>query len=275
MQVHVVDYSPESNNPKKKNSFLQKFFVGFFAALIIINVSVFSFLIGRNMSSSEASPTGSNIAMSKTDKETLGTQSETATSAASAEQSNRISPTPTLAENINELSISSTPELDGFWASDGTGSSIAGIQIGRNPQVVTRGFLTFDLTSVPEGVSISEAKVRLYLVREEGSVSPMGDLMVDHVRYGDSLDASDYSSVAILSSFTELTRSGNTNNWLEADITDAVLDDIDRTRANTQYRIHFENEVRNVSPDFLFIESGENYFSSNYPPELIIRHSRK
>ena len=272
MEVKVVDNSPNPKETGSKSSLLPKIIVAFVAAILILNVAVFSFLIGRSTSYSVSNQEES---IQVNTREALGAedvnQEVTDTASPSADGSNSLlSPTPTSA--AKEIVITSAPKTDGFRASDGTGSSVSAIQVGRNQDVVSRGFLSFDLQEIPSGAEVTEAIIEVYIVSTEGNPNRLGGLFLDHLVYGDTLDASDYSSVAILSSFTEFERTRREGQWISADVSTVVINDLDSTRTNSQFRLHFENETKTSSEDFIILESGENYMNSGNIARLRIKY---
>src|SRR4030042_1973423 len=125
-----------------------------------------------------------------------------------------------------------------------------------------RGFVSFDISDIPSGATISEATLRLYQVKTEGNpygVSVGGKLNIDHLTYGDSLDNSDYAMAALTSNFVVLTNNSVVE-WKDANVKTELKDDISNARSRSQYRIHFETE--NVggdsTGDFAYFESSEN-----------------
>jgi hypothetical protein len=168
--------------------------------------------------------------------------------------------------------INSTPELDGFLTSAGSGSSVSSIQVGRSADEVVRGFLTFEISKVPRNAKVQNVELRMFAIDTQGNPQRMGDLVVDHLIYGDRLHANDYSGVAILSSFVSLDPDRSDPSWYSADVTRAVTNDIDSIRTTSQFRIHFERETRTGSEDLIYFESGENYLGSNNLPYLLVEY---
>ncbi|QQS39386.1 DNRLRE domain-containing protein [Candidatus Woesebacteria bacterium] len=164
-------------------------------------------------------------------------------------------------------------DLDGYMASDGIGYSDKEIRIGRDSVSVTRGFVSFDLTVIPTGVTVKAASLRLYQIKTtENPYATIGDLRLDHLNYGDSLDAQDYSLPAFVSNFATISTSKNIG-WKEADVTNAVRDDFANGRGQSQFRIHFGKETlgENKSGDFVYFISSEQKGSVNRP-QLVIEY---
>jgi hypothetical protein len=183
-------------------------------------------------------------------------------------------PTPTPTPVIKTKTITSTVSLDGFRSSNGGGNDSVDVRAGRNIFLVTRGFVSFDLSGIPAGSTITEATLRLYQYDTNGSPYGVGgSLKVDHLNYGDALDNTDYGMAALLSSFTTLT-SNTVIEWKDADVTDQVKDDVANGRSRSQYRIHFttENKGGDVTGDFAYFESAENTGGTGKKPQLVVKY---
>lgn len=185
------------------------------------------------------------------------------------------SPTATLTPtpSTQTQTITSQAALDGFESTNGGGNTTADIQAGRNNTLATRGFVSFPLNSIPSGKTIDQATIRLYQKSKDGSPYVAGgNLMLDHLNYGSTLDNSDYNIAAILASFTTLSTSATTGEWREADVTDRVRDDIANSRTNSQYRLHFSTETigGDVTGDFAHFEAADT--GSGTIPQLFIRY---
>lgn len=182
------------------------------------------------------------------------------------------SATPTLA--IKTKIIPSINTLDGFRSSTGSGSSTVEIRVGRNENLVSRGFVSFDLSTLPQGVEIYEATLRLYQAQVIGNpYSSQNKLRLDHITYGDSLDASDFSSPALSSNFAVLSQDSKLG-WKEAEVRDRLKEDLANARSISQFRIHFEKEVTGGGPagDFVFFESADDSLGTKNTPQLIVKY---
>lgn len=216
-----------------------------------------------------------NISMMMNNGYALGARSdindlESTLDPSDATESADITPSPT--PTAKKIMINSTAELDGFLTSSGSGSSIASIQVGRSTDEVIRGFLTFEISRIPRNAKLQKAELRLFAVDTIGNPERMGDLIIDHLIYGDRLFPNDFSGVAILSSFTSLRPDRSDPGWYTANVTRAVINDIDSIRTTSQFRVHFERETRTGSEDHIYFESGENYLRSNNLPYLLIEY---
>lgn len=203
--------------------------------------------------------------------EPVSSVSATVTKSASPTITPSASPTPAVKTKI----ISSKSSLDGFRSSNNGGNNSLDIRAGRNSNLVTRGFVTFDITSIPSGANIESATMRLYQAKTVGSpYSAGGALKVDHLTYGDSLDSTDYSLPALTSNFATLT-SNATVEWKDANVTDQVKNDMSNARSTSQFRIHFTTEATggNVTGDFAYFDSANSYTeNSGHTPQLVVKY---
>ncbi|MCL5019701.1 MAG: DNRLRE domain-containing protein [Patescibacteria group bacterium] len=186
----------------------------------------------------------------------------------------KASPTPTPTPILKTKILTPNANLDGFRSSNGGGNSGLEIRAGRNANLATRGFVSFDITEIPSGAKIQNATLRLYQVKIIGSPYAVGgSIKVDHLTYGDSLDNSDYASSALSSSFVTLT--GNaTLEWKDAEVTDKLKDDVANARSTSQYRIHFQTETvgGDVTGDFAYFEAKENTQGTGNTPQLVVKY---
>ena len=181
-----------------------------------------------------------------------------------------LTPTPT----VKQKTLSSNTSLDGFQSSNGGGNKTLEIRAGRNVNLVTRGFVSFDLSEIPAGAVIKEVNLRLYQAKIIGNPYGVGgSLKIDHINFGDSLDNPDYGLAALSSSFITLT-SNNVIEWKDAIVTDQVKDDLANARSRSQFRIHFqtENTGGDVTGDFAYFEAAENNMGTGNTPQLVVKY---
>jgi len=181
-----------------------------------------------------------------------------------------LTPTPASKTKI----ISGTASLDGFRSSNGGGNQGLEIRAGRNINLVSRGFVSFDISDVPSNADIKEATLRLYQAKIIGNPYGVGgSIKIDHLTYGDTLDNADYGAAALSSSFITLTNNAVVE-WKDANVTDAVRDDLTNARSRSQFRIHFqiENTGGNVNGDFAYFEASENIMSTGNTPQLVVKY---
>lgn len=182
-----------------------------------------------------------------------------------------LTPTPTLKTKI----LTSTKNLDGFRSSNNAGNDSLDIRAGRNSNLVTRGFVTFDLSSVPSGAKIESATMKLYQATVTGNpYSSGGALKVDHLTYGNTLDSTDYSLPALTSNISTLA-TNKTIEWKDADVTESVKDDIANARSVSQFRLHFTVEATDgdTTGDFVSFDSANSYAeNSGHTPQLVVKY---
>ncbi len=257
--------------------------------IILILVIIFVLVLGivgayflgikSQGNSSSLTPTPELVEASPTITETLTPTIASATISGTIVPTKKLSITPkqslTPTPNIRTKIISASANLDGFRSSNNGGNESVDIRAGRNVNLVTRGFVSFDLGDIPSGAVITDATLRLY----QGKV-PTGDpytaggsIKVDHLTYGDSLDNSDYGMAALSSSFVTLTNNAALE-WKDANVTDRLKDDISNARSRSQYRIHFQIETTggDVTGDFAYFESAENYLHTGNTPQLVVKY---
>jgi hypothetical protein len=182
------------------------------------------------------------------------------------------SPTPSPTPEIKEKTIISTPFLDGYRGSNGFGSNGLYILVGKNVSVIQRGFVSFDLSGIPSDATIESATLRLYQTKVVGTpYSSGGDLKIDHLDYGDSLGNEDYGASAISADITTLTNNAAVE-WKDADVTDALKNDLSNGRSNSQYRLHFNNEAMGSASNLAYFESADNSEGTDNLPQLVVKY---
>ncbi|OGM12553.1 hypothetical protein A2V80_00090 [Candidatus Woesebacteria bacterium RBG_16_39_8b] len=182
--------------------------------------------------------------------------------------------TPTPTPKILSKTLSGDKNLDGFQSSNGGGNLTLDIRAGRNVNLVTRGFVSFDISSLPKTSTITEVTLRLYQAKTVGNpYGSGGNLIVDHLKFEDNLENADYGAPALLSSFATLSTNAAVE-WKEVDVKSEVMDDLSNSRSLSQYRIHFntENTGGDVIGDFVYIESADNSEATGNTPQLVIKY---
>jgi hypothetical protein len=136
--------------------------------------------------------------------------------------------------------------LTGNWRSDdvfGTNdcavtNSVACIGDSSNGNSTYRGFLTFELGSLPTGaLQVSAAQLRLSVDTIVGSPFPtLGTLGVEHVRY-ESIGLSAFNA-APFGGFIDISTSAGQGDPLSADVSSALAQDL-AERERSQFRFRF------------------------------------
>lgn len=259
----TADKTPEKEIPWKN------ILIGLGAFTLLLIIGLISFIVGKQSKTSEEAPLSPTPTLFG-----IPTATPTLTPTPISTVSATISPTITPTPEIKTKTLSSEALVDGFRASNGGGNYGLDIRAGRNLYLVARGFISFDLSEIPEGATITEATLRLYQYKIEGDPYGVGgELKVDHLDYGDSLTDEDYAAAALLSSFTTLTNNP-TIEWKAISVTDQLKDDLANDRERSQFRIHFATENTGGSPtgDFTYFESADNSGATNNTPQLIVKY---
>ena len=149
----------------------------------------------------------------------------------------------------------SEPGMDGLVASDGVAESAgasATIGDGPEPSLVEpaqyrRAVVSFDLASLPDGVAIVSATLRIH---QDGETSGapygedgLGDVLVDHVSYtAFSADLCAPTST-IDANIGTLATEFVADTWHELDVTVAVTDDVGSLQSGrSQYKLYHHDE---------------------------------
>lgn len=273
MQEEHVIPAPDNKSPGKSPKGLS----GKKKALIVVAVIIVALLVGggtfwfgsqRRGQEAEPSPTPTPTESPTPE----GTEEPEITPTASP--TSTPTPTPTPTPTTETKTITSTASLDGFRASNGGGNDSHNIRAGRNVNLITRGFISFDISSLPSAAVIESATLRLYQYDIKGNPYGVGArIMVDHLDYDNSLGNEDYGASSISASFVTLT-SNATIEWKDANVADAVKNDLSNGRSRSQYRIHFviESIGGDVTGDFAYFESAENTGGTGNTPQLVIKY---
>jgi hypothetical protein len=125
--------------------------------------------------------------------------------------------------------------------------------------------VAFDLTGIPAGVVADEARLIIYKAfinfNSGPDPYPLGDMVLEHVNYGDSLAGEDYDTPVLADLGIFDSSSEPATGYLGSDVTSALNDDLaNRTaRGNrSQYRLRFPIENNdNSASDFVSFTSSE------------------
>ena len=140
------------------------------------------------------------------------------------------------------ITIVADTEIMGFVTSSSSAITWASqIVVGDNTvDFFSRGFLSFSTEELPAYATITSAVFRLYTDAVNGTpFFDLGPLIVDHVEYGDTLDADDMDTVPLHSSVGTLTKTDE-GEYVELDVTQYLQGDIDNAKGRTQYRLKFQ-----------------------------------
>ena len=251
--------------PKEGGKGSKKGLVLAIIVLILILAGGGSFFFARSRSQEEEPTPTPTESPTPTPEE----PEETPTPSPTVSPTPKPTPTPTVVSKTMTLSASAT--LDGWRASNGGGNSTLYIQAGRNNTLIERGFVSFDISSIPAGATIESATLRLYQTEVIGDpYGSLGSLKIDHLNYGDSLENADYNASSISASFATLT-SNATIEWKDVNVTDRLKDDITNSRSRSQYRLKFATEATGADAWSRF-ESADNSVGTGNTPQLVVKY---
>jgi hypothetical protein len=174
--------------------------------------------------------------------------------------------------------------IDGYVTGTALGgtavSSTNDIAVGDNTaNEGLRGFVSFDITSIPANAIITSAKLSLYQYSVAGTpytAFTTNAIGVDHVDYGNSLDIGDFipPPPSLHGDIGVLTPSTVTYEWKNLSVTNYVQDDLNNARTHTQYRLHFGSFTDgNNDNDIAFFESSENWGTTGNIPMLEVTYN--
>jgi pSer/pThr/pTyr-binding forkhead associated (FHA) protein len=177
--------------------------------------------------------------------------------------------------------VRSDAALDGFLLNDGTGSDSQDIIVGNGRiveptgELVSRGFLSFDLADIPSGATIEGVELRFYQKAIQGApYDKLGNLMLEQIDYGSSLEPGAYDLPALDSA--GLAQLPAPNSWYilsDPTITSWVQSALDNDQNRFQLRLRFTQEADGDSEeDWIAIEPGGPVLSSPNAPALTITY---
>jgi hypothetical protein len=196
--------------------------------------------------------------------------SSTATPTPSAIATKTSSPTTVPTSTPASKSISATNSLEGYIASNGEINSASEIKVGSSKTKVTRGFLSFDITSLKNS-SYKKYILKVYQAKVEGNpYTTLGQIKIDTLNYGSTFDNSDYSVSSSNPSFATISDNSNIE-WKNLDITSQVAESLSKNQTTIQFRLHFTSEsfTKTDSGDFALFESSENSLKTGNVPSIL------
>lgn len=277
--VTAQNQTTESSSKEKKKINWNKLLIGLGVFGLVLAIGGISFFFGRrnqNLESKDLTPTPTqSVSPSPTLIPTTSPNSQSPTTLTPTKKPTPTpTPTPIPTPVIKSMTLSASASLDGFRSSNGGGNDGLDIRAGRNVNLVTRGFVSFDLSSLPANATITEATLRLYQTKTIGNPYGVGgNLKVDHLDYGSNLDDPDYGAASLISNFATLTTNASVE-WKDVAATDQVKGDRTASRSRSQFRIHFTSEVTggDVTGDFAYYESANNSEGTGSTPQLVIKY---
>jgi len=251
--------------------------------LFLILIGGGSFFFARSRSQAEPSPTPTPTESPTPTPEEEAEETSTPTPTKKPTNTPSPKPTPTVTASPTPTVVSQTSTLsaaaalDGFQSNNGGGNAGVDIRAGNGSfvgapsyELVTRGFVSFDISSIPSGATIEKATLRLYQKSVSGTPYSGGNkLIADHLDYGGTFENSNYNVSAISSNIGTLTENTNVE-WKDLDVTNAFKADRTAGRTRSQFRVRMSSETDgDGSEDFAYLDSSE---SASNTPQLVVKY---
>jgi hypothetical protein len=177
--------------------------------------------------------------------------------------------------------LKSESSLDGYRLNDGSGSTTEDILVGNGQMVdptgelVARGFISFDLSGIPAGAAVENVELRFYQKAIQGDpYGKLGNLVLERVQYGASLDDSAYNTPALDSATLAVQASPGA--WYvlsDPEIASWVQSSLQSGRTRLQLRLQFRQETDGDGlEDWVSIEPGGGALGSRNSPQLTITY---
>jgi hypothetical protein len=138
---------------------------------------------------------------------------------------------------------------------------------------VYRSFYSFALSGIPSGATITNDRLQLYLALNSGNpFTNHGNVIVDSVDYGNSLDGADFNCPTLQSNIGTIADNG-TVEYKSLNVTSSVLDDMSNSRTYSQFRLRFsllESDTDSESEFVEFTDAKDSFFHINKPPKMVV-----
>lgn len=177
------------------------------------------------------------------------------------------------------VELVSTGSLDGYMRSDGNGATagtpITGDLEGAGPTLANIGyrqFYSFDLSAIPPGSAIVSATLHVFQAAVGGEpYTDLGNVIVDHVDYGTTLDFAAYNAAPLTGNVGTLMNDA-TLAYRTLAVTARVQADLTAGRARSQYRLRFSLRDANndLQSDYTQLTDGE--FAGAQVPKLVVTY---
>jgi len=125
----------------------------------------------------------------------------------------------------------------------------------------SRGLLGFDISSLA-GRTIVSATLRVYQIANDDVGNT---IIVDHIIFGNSMTADDYSVAALNSNIGTISNNANLE-WKELNVKSYVQEDLTAGRTSSQYRFMFSASIDGSAN---FVDAEDKGHTGNRP-ELVV-----
>ena len=179
--------------------------------------------------------------------------------------------------HVTTVTLPAVAALDGQTSSTGSASPGAALVVGDfSSNASARGHLRFDHSAIPTNAQVVAATLEVFqTVVTATPYADLGNVLVDHVDLGASLDAADHASPALLDSFGTL----STSPVLEGktlDVTARVRADREAGRTTSDFRLHFAVPTDNdgVQELVIFNDTENNSGTLAQRPRLTLTYAQ-
>ena len=175
------------------------------------------------------------------------------------------------------FTITATASLDGYVSNSGSVITASGAPLTGDRDAILAGlafrqFYSFDLSQLPVNADIDTATLRLYQAAVDGTpYISLGNVIVDHVNYGNNLTGNDYNNLAITSNIGVLSTTGVIE-YKSLAVTTAVRNDLSvgRTRSQFRLRMSIQDADTDGTSDSVSFSDAEQSCCLGQPPQLLI-----
>jgi hypothetical protein len=173
---------------------------------------------------------------------------------------------------IQSIAGNSSGNVDGYVMSGGSVISGNFLIAGDSAlNATSRSFAGFDISSLV-GKTIVSATLEVYQGNVNENPYGLGDLIVDRVDFGDSIDSSDYGASALTSNIGTIS-TDSLDGSKSLDVTDTLRNDLIAGRMFSQYRLRFATTTDNDNlNDNVYLTDAEENGGEGYGPRLVVSY---
>lgn len=130
---------------------------------------------------------------------------------------------------------------DPAFASPGT-DIVVGDEAARDPLIDVRGFIGFDISSLPSGIRLQSATLVATQCGISGSPFSLGNVVVDHVSYAVPFDTAVFAETALATTIGTLSTDSSLGTR-SVSVTSSVANDILDGRTSSQFRLRMSGNA--------------------------------